>query len=210
MCQCASHTNPSASLWHHQACGGEGKVSLTQCHWKCVYFTCQCSVFLFKEGWRDGEATLHECLLLPCWPSVKLFQVPASDRFPTGLAFETSSLLIMRIASLVAVLVGGRFWTYFLTFFCGVRSFTFMDLGSPPGDMLLVRECFSLGGYVMDVKGWQGTCTTLADLPPQCKLVFGYHYSFKMFWQENIKMSTGSLWKEMCWGGQGPSRTVLL
>ena len=39
---------------------------------------------------------------LPHHPSVKtIFQVPASDRFPAGLAFESSSLLIMRIASLL-------------------------------------------------------------------------------------------------------------
>ena len=40
--------------------------------------------------------------------SVKLFQVPASDGFPARLAFESLSLLIMGIASLVAVLGGGR------------------------------------------------------------------------------------------------------
>ena len=39
----------------------------------------------------------------------ELFQVPASDRSPAGLVFESSSLLIMRIALLVAALVGGRF-----------------------------------------------------------------------------------------------------
>ena len=106
-----------------------------------VQFSC------FKEGWRDGKAPLHDCLSLPCHPSVKLFQVPASDRFPVGLAFESLSLLIMRIASLVAALVGDRFWTHFLTFFCGVRSFTFTDLRSLPGDLLLVRKHFS-PGYV--------------------------------------------------------------
>ena len=47
---------------------------------------------------------------LPHHPSVKKsFQGLASDRFPAGLVFEFSSLLIMRIASLVAALVGGRF-----------------------------------------------------------------------------------------------------
>ena len=104
-----SHTNPSASLWHHQACGGEGSVPLTQSHWKYVYFSYQCSVSCVKEGWRDGEAPLHDCLLMPYHPNVKLFQVAASDRCLAGLAFESLSLLIMRIASLVAVLVGGRF-----------------------------------------------------------------------------------------------------
>ena len=105
-------------------------------------------IFLCKESWSDGKAPLHECLLLPCHPSVKLFQVPASDRFPAGPVFDSSSLLIRRIASLVAVLVGGSFWTLSLTFFCGMRSFTFMDLGSLPDDLLLARKHFSLGVYM--------------------------------------------------------------
>ena len=46
----------------------------------------------------------------------------------------------MRIASLVEVLVGGTFWIHSLTISCGVRSFTFMDLGSLHGDLFLAPQ----------------------------------------------------------------------
>ena len=58
---------------------------------------------------RDDEE-LQYCLFAAPPPPWKIvIYVPASDRFPARLAFESLSLLIMRIASLVAALVSGRF-----------------------------------------------------------------------------------------------------
>ena len=84
-----------------------------------------------------------------------------------------------------------------------------MDLG-----MYLVT-CFSLGNISLQGMWWMGwegeaLATALAALPPQCTLVYGYHYSFNMFWQKTSRWVLALSWKEMCWGGQGPSNTVVL
>ena len=51
------HTNLSIFLWHHQVCVREGKVPLALSHWEYLFIsTCQLSIFLFKEGLRDGKA----------------------------------------------------------------------------------------------------------------------------------------------------------
>ena len=82
----------------------------------------------------------------------------------------------MRIASLVAALVGGKFWTHSLTFFCGVGSFTFTDLGSLPGSLVLApwRD-----GKVL-------TSCLLLPHHPWYTLVYQYHCSFNMSWCKTL------------------------
>ena len=146
----------------------------------------------------------------------------------------------MSIASLVAVQIGGRVWIHSLTFSCGVRSFTFTDLGSLPGDFscsmkgwqgtfilfsvalppkrkkimqaAAVRKCFSqeYGLLLCTWRDREAPATSLAAPPPQCKMVCRYHYSFNVSWHKTSRWVLALSWREVCWEGQGPSHTIVL
>ena len=45
--------------------------------------------------------------------------------------------------------------------------------------------------------------TSLDALPPQCKLICGYHYSFNVSWHKMSRWVLALSWRDMCQGGQG-------
>ena len=138
----------------------------------------------------------------------------------------------MRIASFVAVLVGGRVWIHSLTFSCGVRFFTFMDLGSlsglfpwrgvvrivllsfvalPPWEKLLGNISLqSMGSLFASWRDDKAPGTALAAPSPQCKTDMQYYYLFNVSWHKMSRWVLSLSWVKVCWGGQGPSHTIAL
>ena len=69
---CSNQTYFSTSLWHHQACVGEGKVPLTLSHWEYIFSLA--SLQLSWLGKAEGMAR-NCCMIFFCCPTTPVYDI---------------------------------------------------------------------------------------------------------------------------------------
>ena len=89
---------------------------------------------------------------------------------------------------------------------CVIALCCLATLGRVLGNVSL----WTMGSLFASWRDDKAPATALAAPSPQCKTVMQYYYSFNMSWHKMSRLVLSLSWVEVCWGGQGPSHTIVL